>query len=227
VRPNPDFLRIIQYETTGNSWYNGLLLGLERRTGRGPTFGVSYTLAKQVRDVEDFQSRGPNSLNRAGEKALADNHRRHQFVTNVTWALPGGFQIGTILQARSGLPWTVTTGNDNNRDTVFNDRPDLAVADGDPRDPATYFASFVGRDGTLGRNTVIGPGFFEIHTRVSKFFKLPRGRVEMFAEAFNLTNRANFGRPNGNLRSSQFGTSTGLATGATPRQVEIGFRVDF
>jgi hypothetical protein len=204
-----------------------LLLGLERRMGRGPTFGVSYTLARQLRDVEDFQSRGPNSFDRAGEKALADNHRRHQFVTNVTWPLPAGFQIGAILQARSGLPWTVTTGNDNNRDTVFNDRPDLIAPDGDPRNPASYNGSFVGRDGTLDRNTVIGPGFFEIHMRVSKFIKLPRGRVEMFAETFNLTNRANFDSPNGNLRSSQFGTSTELATGATPRQIEIGFRIDF
>ena len=228
VRPNADFLRIIQYETTGNSWYNALLLGLEKRMGAsGPSFGASYTLADQVRDVEDFQSRGPNSFDRAGEKALADNHRRHQFVASLTWPLPAGFQIGTILQARSGLPWTVTTGTDNNRDTVFNDRPDLAVQDGDPADRNTYFANFIGRDGNLDRNTATGPAFFEIHARVSKFIGLPRGRIELFAETFNLTNRANFGRPQGNLRSQQFGTSTELATGATPRQVEIGFRVDF
>jgi hypothetical protein len=52
-------------------------------------------------------------------------------------------------------------------------------------------------------------------------------KVEGFLEAFNVTNRVNFGSPNGNPRASTFGRSTSLATGATPRQVEIGFRVDF
>jgi hypothetical protein len=70
VRPDPNFLRVIQYETTGNSWYNGLLLGIERRSGRGPLFGISYTLSKQVRDVEDFQSRAPNSFNAQARRRL-------------------------------------------------------------------------------------------------------------------------------------------------------------
>jgi hypothetical protein len=49
----------------------------------------------------------------------------------------------------------------------------------------------------------------------------------MFAEAFNLTNRTNFGRPTSSLRSSSFGRPTALATDATPRQVELGFRLNF
>jgi hypothetical protein len=227
VRPNPDFLRVLQYETTGNSWYNGLLLGIERRSGRGPLFGVSYTFSRQIRDVEDFQSRAPNSFDRASDRALASNHRKHQFVTNVTWALPGSFQVGAILQARSGRPWNVTTGSDNNRDTVFNDRPDLVVSGGNPRDPATYNGNYTGRVGNLGRNANIGPSFAELHARVSKFVRLARARLELFAEGFNVLNRANLGSPNGNLRSSQFGRSTALADDATPRQVEAGFRLDF
>jgi hypothetical protein len=108
LRPNPDFLRITRYETTGNSWYRGLLVGLERRSGRGPNHGVSYTLSRLLRDVEDFQSRGQDPLDRNAEKALGDNNRTHQFVANITWALPHAFQIGAVLQMRSGLPWNVT-----------------------------------------------------------------------------------------------------------------------
>ena len=48
-----------------------------------------------------------------------------------------------------------------------------------------------------------------------------------FIEALNLTNRDNFGLPSGNLRAATFGMPTALATGATPRQVEIGFRLNF
>lgn len=224
VRPNPAFLRLTRYEMTGNSWYNGLLVGIERRSGRGPLFNVAYTLSRAIRDVEDFGFQG-QANNRDLEKGLADNHRTHQLVVSSTWALPWGLQAAAVLQARSGLPWTVTTGTDNNGDTVVNDRADLAVPGGDPTDRSTYFAAFTGRVGNLGRNTNIGPGFMTIDARISKFVKRGRRGVEAFVEAFNVTNRANYGSPVGNLRSSSFGKPTGLA--GNPRQVELGFRVDF
>lgn len=226
-RPNPNFLRVNQYQTNGHSWYKALLVGVERRSGPGPRFGVSYTLSKQERDVEDFGFQAQDMNNRAAEKALANNHRKHQLVVNVTWALPGGFQVGAIAQARSGLPWNITTGTDSNGDTITNDRPDLANPNGDPRDRSTYFASFSNRVGNLPRNFAIGPRFFTVDARVSKFVRVAKTRIEAFAEAFNLLNRANLGLPTSNLRSSNFGKSTGLASGNTPRQVEFGLRFDF
>jgi hypothetical protein len=225
VRPNPDFLRINQYETTGNSWYRGLLMSLERRGGRGPAFGVSYTLSRAIRDVEDFGFQAQDQNNRGAEKGYSNNHRKHQVVANMTWALPWGFQLGTLLQARSGVPWNITTGTDSNGDTIVNDRPDLADPNGDPRAVATYNAAFTGRVGNLPRNFGVGPKFVQVDARVSKFLRFGAKRVEAFAEAFNLANRPNFGSPNGNLRSAQFGKSTGVA--APPRQVEFGLRFDF
>lgn len=47
----------------------------------------------------------------------------------------------------------------------------------------------------------------------------------MFVEAFNLTNRVNFGTPVGNLRSSNFVRATGIQ--GSMRQVELGMRLDF
>jgi hypothetical protein len=201
-----------------------LLVGLERRSGSGPAFGVSYTFSKGMRDVEDFGFQAQDQNNRAAEKALAGNTRTHQLVVNATWALPYGFQIAGLLQARSGLPWTVTTGVDSNGDTVVNDRPDLAVPDGDRRNRATYSAP-TGRVGNLGRNTNIGDAFVQFDARISKFIRLGSKRIEAFVEAFNLTNRVNFGLPTGNIRAASFGAPTGLA--GDPRQVEIGFRFDF
>ncbi len=226
-RPNPDFLRITQYETTGNSWFNALLVGIERRTGRGPAFGVSYTFSRNIRDVEDFGFQAQDHNNRTAEKGLGSNHRKHQLVANFTWSLPAGFQIGSLLQARSGLPWNVTTGVDSNGDTIQNDRPDLANPTGDRRDRSTYSGGFTGRVGNLARNANIGPSFFVVDARLSKFVSVGGRRFEAFIEAFNLLNRANLGLPVGNIRSANFGTSSALATGATPRQLELGFRFDF
>ena len=225
LRPNPNFLRINQYETTGHSWYRGLLVSVERRGGWGPGFGVSYTLSRAIRDVEDFGFQAQDQNNRAAEKGYASNNRTHQLVANMTWALPFGFQVAGLVQARSGLPWNITTGVDSNGDTIVNDRPDLADPNGDPTVASTYSANFTNRVGNLPRNFGIGPKFLQIDARVSKFFRFGTRRIEGFIEAFNLANRANFGLPNGNLRSAQFGRSTGVA--ASPRQVELGLRFDF
>jgi hypothetical protein len=79
--------------------------------------------------------------------------------------------------------------------------------------------------GNLGRNTNIGPAYVTFDMRVSKFFQLSRLRLETFLEAFNATDHVNFGTTQGNLRSASFGQSTAIQ--GPPRQVEIGFRLDF
>ena len=148
-------------------------------------------------------------------------------VGRFNWMMPWDIQIAGLVQYRSGQPWNVTTGRDNNLDAdgATNDRPDLAVPEGNPLDRATYFADFTNRSGNLGRNTNTGPSFVTIDTRLSKFVKMQRFRVEAFIEAFNLANKVNFGTPVGNLRSSTFGTPTSIQ--GNQRQIELGFRLDF
>jgi hypothetical protein len=225
LRPDPNFLRITQYETEGHAWYKALLMSLERRGAKGPGFGVSYTLSRTIRDVEGFLFLAQDQLNPAADKSLASNNRTHQLVGRMNWALPGGFQVAGIVQYRSGTPWNVTTGRDNNGDTEQNDRPDLANPNGNRLDRSTYFSDFTGRVGNLGRNANIGPSFVTLDARVSKFVQMQRLRLEAFIEAFNATNKVNLGSPVGNLRSSTFGTSTSIQ--GNQRQVELGFRLDF
>ncbi|MBI1875327.1 MAG: TonB-dependent receptor [Acidobacteria bacterium] len=224
-RPDPAFGRRIEYNSEGNSWYSGLLTSIEGRRGRGPSWGVSYTVSRTLRNVEGFQFTAQDQRHPELDKGLADTHRKHQLVGHVTWSLPGGVQVAGLLSARSGRPWNVTTGRDNNNDTFTNDRPDLVNPTGHPRDRNTYSGNFTGRVGNLGRNANIGDAFSTLDVRLSKFVKLPRARVEAFIEGFNATNRVNFGLPNGNIRSSTFGQSTAIE--GSPRQVEIGFRIDF
>ena len=74
--------------------------------------------------------------------------------------------------------------------------------------------------------------------RVSKYISLAKLRegmkIGLFFEAFNLTNRTNFGnRFTGNVRSGNFQTAVGLATttygitAAAPFQAQLGFRFVF
>ena len=225
-RPIPAYGQIIEFAMQGNSWTTALLANIQYRPARGPTVGVSYTLSRALRDVEDFQYFWMNGLNPEADKGPANNDRTHQLVVNFNCTLPAGFQIAGLASARSGLPWTVTTGIDNNKDLNITDRPNLALPGGDPLAKSTYDANFVG-NGNLGRNTLRGAGYFALDTRLSKFVNVRKVKVELFAEAFNLTNYVNLGIPNGNLRSSTFGQPSALASGAAPRRVELGFRVNF
>jgi len=226
-RPDPTIGRIIQFGMEGNSWSTALLSSLQYRPQHGLGFGVAYTLSKSLRDVEDFQYFSQDELNPAADKGPANNDRRHQVVVNFNYLLPGKVQLAGLASMRSGLPWNVTTGLDSNVDTQVNDRPDLAVPGGDPLDKATYNAAFTRRVGNLPRNYNRGPSYFSLDVRFSKHLVLGRIKPELFAEAFNITNYTNLGVPVGNLRSATFGQSTALATGAAPRRVELGFRINF
>lgn len=225
IRPDPTKGRVIEYADYGNSWYSALLVGVEQRNFHGAAWTMSYTLSKTLRDVEGFQFTPQDLRNLAGDKALATNDRRHQLVGSVTYRLPFGFQLGSVAQARSGLPWNVTTGTDNNRDTFIVDRPDLANPSGDPTDRGTYSTAFTGRVGNLVRNFGTAGAFFRLDARLSKIVNAGGLRYEAFVEGFNLTNRVNFGLPNGNLRSATFGRPSAIQ--GNQRQLEVGVRVDF
>jgi hypothetical protein len=81
-------------------------------------------------------------------------------------------------------------------------------------------------NGTLGRNTLTGPGFANVDFGVHKKFRVTESSsLQLQANAFNLFNHPNFGLPVGNLNSSQAGRSTG--TVGTPRVIQLAIRFDF
>lgn len=81
-------------------------------------------------------------------------------------------------------------------------------------------------DGTLGRNTFTGPGFWNVDFGLHKKFKVTEGSaLQLQANAFNIFNHTNFGIPVGNINSSNFGRST--FTVGTPRVLQLAIRFDF
>ncbi len=89
-----------------------------------------------------------------------------------------------------------------------------------PTDPSHPF-------GNAPRNAARGPASWWLDLGLHKGFGLGwrDTRLEVRIEAFNVLNRTNFGAPNGNRSSADFGTVRSLAT--TPRQVQLGVRVSF
>ena len=78
----------------------------------------------------------------------------------------------------------------------------------------------------LGRNTLLGPGFFNLDAGLSKDIRLGgTRRLQLRWEVFNLTNHPSFGLPNAELGSADFGTIR--STVSTPRQMQFGVKFLF
>ena len=226
-RADPTKGSIIMLQSSGYSNYDGLLVGARGQYGRG-TVGVAYTLSryKTTNDAEN-SSFYQNDATPDDGYGYGNFDQRHVFVINGAVRLPADIQVAAILAARSGTPFNITTGRDNNRNAVVTDRPDLApgaeVGTDDMRN-ASSFLDPGSRPGDLPRNSGRGPGFWQLDLRLAKRFAIQRTRAEFLVEAFNLTNRTNFQNPIGNLASPSFGKSL---EARDARQVQLGFRFEF
>jgi hypothetical protein len=85
----------------------------------------------------------------------------------------------------------------------------------------------LGTYGNSGRNSIVGPSFFNSDVSFVKNFPLlPRenSKIQLRADIFNLFNRAPFNNPTTSLSSSFFGkiTSAGPA-----RQIQLALRLTF
>jgi hypothetical protein len=143
-----------------------------------------------------------------GEWSRAEFDERHRF--NLLGAIEAGdwFNLGLTLTLAAGRPYNLTTGRDDNRDSVANDRPA-----GTPR------------------NSLQGPGAATLDLRWSREFRLKREKkkdegpvITLGVDAFNALNRTNYAGFVGNLSSPFFG----LPVAARPaRRVQLRFSFEF
>jgi hypothetical protein len=94
---------------------------------------------------------------------------------------------------------------------------------------AASAAKGAGRYGTLGRNTLIGPGLANVDVKIAKTFHVTeRHTLNFRAEAFNVFNHTNFINPSSttgaNIGSSSFGRIT---SARDPRLMQLTLRYDF
>src|SRR5262245_18975960 len=91
--------------------------------------------------------------------------------------------------------------------------------------PVGFVSTTPGRFGSLGRNVFHGPGDIIFDFSMIKKLKLTEDKIfEFRAEFFNVFNHANFGNPNGNIGSANFGRIT---TTRDPRLIQFGLKLHF
>jgi hypothetical protein len=219
-RPDPNFGNISRFESSGDAYYNALVVAFNKRASNWTSLRVSYTLSKSIDDAGNFFFSTPqDNSDVRDDRGLSDNDQRHRLTLSGSFEAPHtnrashirraleGFQLSYIFSYASRLPFNPLTGNDRNFDTNFNDRP-------------------VG----MGRNTGRGFDSASLDLRLSRKFRMTdRLGLEAIAEGFNVLNRSNLQIPNNTFGTGQTPLpSFGRPTAASdPRQIQLGLRLSF
>jgi hypothetical protein len=237
-RPDPSSGTVTQVESTARSSTHMLHSGLNLTFPWHRTMlFLNYTLGHAMNESDSPFSLPADNQNLRGEWGPAPIDARHRTSAMFNMNLWKGFKLATTVNSSSGLPYNLTTGFDDNRDTVSNDRPAGVArnsARGDGRWDAGARVSWgfgfgtrkdagAGGTPTIVIRTIGGPA----DTSMGGFSggaEDKRWRVEIYLAATNLANRMNPGAYSGVLTSPFFGRPT---SAGAPRRLELGMRVGF
>jgi outer membrane receptor protein involved in Fe transport len=177
----------------------------------------------------------------------ADYDVRHQLNANYVWELPlnkltwgrgpdmllRGWQVSGTAFVRSGLPFSAvdlstsgTLSNTGYGATVFATPLNLATnqkcSGPSSAGPTCIASGLYGPSasgfGTLGRNTLRGPNYFNSDFAIMKFVHIPKweqARLGLGAQFYNVFNHPNFDIPVANVGSSAFGQVIRTVSGPT------------
>jgi len=238
--------------SSGYVEYNGLLLKFQRRSANHFSFMNSYTFGRAIdlNSDNDGLVTLTDIFNPEYNRGPSDYDVRHTFSSNWIYELPwapaewyGGWQVGGIVYARSGLPITITqtqsmlsTGITNNRPNTICDPVNSDATIGQWFNTACFaqVADTTGTFGATGRNSVRGPGQFNVDASLIKNTKFGRVMSELRLEIFNLFNNPQFANPNGVLGNPAFGTISAMLAspscalcGTTERQMQVAVKLKF
>jgi hypothetical protein len=238
-RPDPTAGNITQIEASANSFSHALMVNFNwMKMGKFFMAG-NYQLSKTTNDSDSALSLPTNNFDLRGERGPALIDARHRMFLMTNYTIYKGLRLGTILMANSATPYNITTGFDDNGDSVVNDRPRGVT-----------------------RNSARGAGRVELSTRLSWGFGFgkppenaggggPQVRVmrvggdsgdmlggmrgmpgaeqkrfntEFFIQATNVLNQANLTGFSGVQTSPFFGRATAALPG---RRLETGMRFSF
>ena len=245
LRPDPAFGNVTQVESTARMENNQVSVGLNMNfPARRMFIFANYALIDQQNDADGPYSLPANSYDLAAEWGPAAGMPRHIASAIVNLPLPAGFRLGVTTTARSGTRYNVTTGRDDNGDTVFNDRPagvgrNSALTKGmwDVAARLSYAFGFGERQTTAagpGGPMVIvqrvGPGAAGggagdlLGGMMGGGAENKRVRIELYVSAQNLFNTVNPTGYSGVVTSPFFGQPTAAMPA---RRIDLGMRIGF
>ena len=166
---------VYQYQSEGVFRQNQLIINSSIRMGTKVSLFGYYTLNHANSDASGVGSY-PSTLNNISlDYGRAPFDIRHRIFLGGTVGLPHNFRLSPFLVASSGIPFNITTGQDLNGDSIFNDRPSFAGSTSIPKNVVTNrYGSFdlVPQPGEtiVPIDSLTSPGRFSLNLRLSKTF---------------------------------------------------------
>jgi hypothetical protein len=125
VVPDPSFGRITEIRSIGRGEWRGIDTSVRAQTpGRSVDTFVRYRYTRAWNDADGALSLPVDANDLDAEWGPASWDVPHRLFARVRVNLPLGIRANVWGGLSSGRPYTITTGFDDNNDTVFNDRPE-------------------------------------------------------------------------------------------------------
>ncbi|MBV9240850.1 MAG: TonB-dependent receptor, partial [Acidobacteria bacterium] len=175
VRPNPALGNIFAYDASGRLNQHQILVNFRSNISKRVSLFGNYAFGKAKSDTDGAGTFPANQYSLADEYGPASTDIRHRFVLGGNLKTVLGVALSPFLTYRTGVPFNITTGVDNNGDTLFTDRPSFGTV-GQPGVVVTRFGIFNPNPGPgdtiIQRNYGRGPSFFVTNLRVSREWTL-------------------------------------------------------
>ena len=204
--PNPTLGQVRQIQSEGYQKSAALELTFRGKPSKWFSGQAQYTFGKTYNNTSGITYFPGNSYDPAGDWARSDNDRRHKFDLLASSQPTRYFTAGAALSVYSGKPVNITTGADNNRDGIVNDRPADVL-----------------------RNTMPGPGMIELDLNLAHDFVLSKSRKEartltVALNSFNVLNHVNDMTYIGIITSPFFGHAVAALP---PRRMQLDLQFKF
>jgi hypothetical protein len=222
IRPTPALGEVFEYESSGRSRQNQVVLNLTQRLGPRLTYYGTYIWSRSLSDTDGPGSFPASSYNLAAEWGRSLQDIRQTFYWGGWITGPFKLDINPTFIIRSGAPFNITTGRDLDGDSLFLERPALASDESGTDVVATPFGRFNLSPGAneprIGRNFGHGPRFMTTHLKIGKTFNVTPASnsvnrpghshaLTIALQIQNLFNHTNPDVPAGSLSSPSFGRS--------------------
>jgi hypothetical protein len=265
-KPNPNFSGLF-YITRNDAFsnYHALQVQYRRPLSKSIQALLNYSFSHSLDNASnDFLAGLSNTVISArNDYASSDFDVRHSFSGAVTWELPSpahvsvlseitkNWSLATMIVVRSGFPMNARVFLRASALAGQFTRPDLVAGQpfwisnaqapgGKALNPKAFAVPSSVRQGTEGRNDLLGFGFTQADVSLGRLFSVgDRFRLQFRADAFNALNHPNFTNPSGYIQFGRLkyqsskmlnqglGGLNPLFQGGGPRSLQLSLKLSF
>ncbi len=122
IRPNTNFGIIQLLESSGTTNESTFEMRINGYF-KGVNTYANYQLSKKISDFSSVLSLPADNNNLRLERGISSLDQPHKINLSFNFNVLKKITVSPSIRIESGFPYTITTGRDDNGDTVFNDRP--------------------------------------------------------------------------------------------------------